>query len=203
MMLPTAFRLTVILGVSIPTIAHGQSLCTPGHLLQTLRHVEAQCGKVKSWHGYRRGASIRGTRRVSQHAFCNGVNGAIDAIFSNRACAVAALRKTRYSVITYGWSPHVHFGTDAWGSGRRNRGQVHVAATKTWPRTLQDSAEGSFASSSFGDSGWSDGGPDARARSDGGGWRDASSADNSRSAGPVRRGLSRPSRSLRVAKRRR
>lgn len=105
--------------------------CTPRHLLSTLRQVEAQCGAAKVVSGYRRGATIRGTGRVSQHSFCNGTNGAIDAVFSNRACALSALRKTKYMVLTYGRSAHIHFGTDGWGSGRR--GGVHVAQ-KQWPR---------------------------------------------------------------------
>jgi hypothetical protein len=195
MMLVTAFRLTVILGICCPTVVYGESRCTPGHLIQTLRQVEAQCGRAKSWDGYRRGAHIRGTRRLSQHAFCNGRNGAIDAIFTNRACAVAALRRTKYSVITYGWSPHVHFGTDGWGSGPRGRGQTQIAAKKAWPRTLQDSTESSWASANWDNNTWSN--------SSYGGSADLNSADGGWSAKPVRRGLSRPSRSFRAARRRR
>jgi hypothetical protein len=121
-----------LIGISFPVVAHGQSACTPQHLVETLRQVEGECGPAKTWGGYRRGAVIRGTRHRSQHAYCNGVNGAIDAVFSNRACALAALRRTGYMVITYGWSPHIHFGTD--GAG--------IAAAKTWPRTVASADRG-------------------------------------------------------------
>src|SRR5690606_34918647 len=124
------------------------SNCTPSHLASALRQVEAQCGKAKVVSGYRRGAVIRGTRRASQHSFCNGTNGAVDAVFSNRACALAALRKTNYTILTYRWSPHIHVGTDGWSRHARNgKRTVRVAQQQQqqWPRTLNDSN----------DSGWS------------------------------------------------
>lgn len=120
----------------VATEAQAQSTnCTPSHLVSALRQVEAQCGSAKIVSSYRRGATIRGTGRTSQHAFCNGTNGAIDAVFSNRACALSALRKTRYTILTYGYSNHIHIGTDGWSNGRR-RGSVHVVQ-KHWPRVAQ------------------------------------------------------------------
>jgi hypothetical protein len=102
--------------------AHSTS-CTPAHLASALKQVEAQCGTAKIVSGHRPGARIAGTGRVSQHSFCNGTNGAIDAVFSNRACALSALRKTNYTILTYGKSAHIHIGTDGW----RNGANTHVA----------------------------------------------------------------------------
>ena len=59
-------------GVAATSQAHADSSCTPAHLLSALRQVEAQCGAAKVVSGHRAGATIRGTRRVSQHSFCNG-----------------------------------------------------------------------------------------------------------------------------------
>jgi hypothetical protein len=107
--------------------------------------VEAQCGSATVVSGYRAGATIRGSRRVSQHAYCNGTNGAIDAVFRNRACALSVLRKTKYTILTYGSSSHIHIGTDHWAGGRatrmtkRKRGAIRVA-TKTWPRVLEQTS---------------------------------------------------------------
>ena len=67
-----------ILAVSFATATSAQaqlSSCTPSHLASAFRQVEAQCGKARVVSGHRAGAVIRGTRRVSQHAFCNGTNG--------------------------------------------------------------------------------------------------------------------------------
>ncbi|MCC6887548.1 MAG: hypothetical protein IT536_03355 [Hyphomicrobiales bacterium] len=142
---------TVALAASLAFAGHGEARgnCTPQHLLSTLRKIEAQCGRARVVSGYRPGATIRGTGRISQHAFCNGTNGAIDAMFGNRACAVAALRKTGYMVLTYGGSGHIHFGTDGWGNRRGSRfaqRQVHRrgarvaqhqpsrASAQYWPR---------------------------------------------------------------------
>jgi hypothetical protein len=103
--------------------------------MSALRQVQAQCGSARVVSGYRRGATIRGTRRVSQHSFCNGKNGAIDVVFSNRACALSALRKTNYTILTYGSSRHIHIGTDGWGySGtrvaHRHPGRVRTASKR-------------------------------------------------------------------------
>ena len=112
--------------------AHSSS-CTPPHLVSVLKQVEAQCGAAKVVSGHRPGARIRGTGRVSQHSFCDGQRGAIDAVFTNRACALSALRKTNYTILTYGWSSHIHVGTDGWGGGGHtrmatNRASSHVRA---------------------------------------------------------------------------
>jgi hypothetical protein len=113
----TASFVILAAGVAALTQARAHSSsCTPQHLLSTLKQVEAQCGAAKVVSSHRPGARIRGTRRVSQHSFCNGTNGAIDAVFSNRACALSALRKTNYTILTYGKSSHVHIGTDGWGN---------------------------------------------------------------------------------------
>jgi hypothetical protein len=104
-------------GLVAATPAQAHSSCTPAHLLSALRQVEAQCGRAKVVSGHRPGARIRGTRRASQHSFCNGKNGAIDAVFANRACALAALRKTNYAILTYRRSAHIHIGTDGWSRG--------------------------------------------------------------------------------------
>jgi hypothetical protein len=110
------------------------SRCTPGHLVSVLKQVEAQCGAARVVSGHRPGARIRGTRRVSQHSFCDGRRGAIDAVFSNRACALAALRKTNYTILTYGSSSHIHIGTDGWGAdggtrvAKRNAARTRVAS---------------------------------------------------------------------------
>ena len=109
----TAWLVILAATVAATTQSHAHSSgCTPQHLQSALKQVETQCGEAKVVSGYRRGATIRGTRRASQHSFCNGTNGAIDAVFSNRACALAALRKTNYTVLTYGSSSHIHIGTD-------------------------------------------------------------------------------------------
>src|SRR5262245_60076109 len=102
--------------------AHSSS-CTPGHLQSALKQVEAQCGSAKIISAHRPGARIRGTGHISQHALCDGTHGAIDAVFANRACALSALRKTNYTIITYGRSSHIHIGTDGW----RNGANTHVA----------------------------------------------------------------------------
>jgi hypothetical protein len=110
----------IILAASAAAATQAQahsSNCTPQHLTSALQQVEAQCGSAKIVSGHRPGARIRGTGRVSQHSFCNGTNGAIDAVFSNRACALSALRKTNYTILTYGKSAHIHIGTDGWGNG--------------------------------------------------------------------------------------
>ena len=127
--------------VAAPTVAastraqaHASS-CTPAHLTSALKAVEAECGSGKVISAHRPGARIRGTGHVSQHALCDGTHGALDVVFSNRACALNALRKTNYTIITYGSSSHIHIGTDGWRNGantlvaRRNivRG-VRVAA---------------------------------------------------------------------------
>ena len=137
-------------GVAATTQAPAHSSnCTPQHLVSALKEVEAQCGSAKVVSGHRPGARIRGTGRVSQHSFCDGTRGAIDAVFSNRACALAALRKTNYTILTNGSSSHIHIGTDGWGSdgnarvARRNTTGVRAASRQRsgvrvaqgqWPR---------------------------------------------------------------------
>lgn len=115
--------------VAVPAVAAStqaqahSSRCTPAHLTSALKQVEAQCGSARIVSTHRPGARIRGTGHVSQHALCDGTHGAIDAVFSNRACALSALRKTNYTIITYGRSSHIHVGTDGW----RNGANTHVA----------------------------------------------------------------------------
>jgi hypothetical protein len=127
--------------VAAATQAQAHSSCTPQHLLSVLKQVESQCGSAKVVSDYRRGATIRGTRRASQHSFCNGNNGAIDAVFANRACALSALRKTNYTILTYGSSRHIHIGTDSWGAGgalaanRSSTKRVRSARQRTTVRT--------------------------------------------------------------------
>jgi len=116
--------------------AHSSS-CTPQHLVSALKQVEAECGSARIVSDYRRGATIRGTRRASQHSFCNGTNGAIDAVFSNRACALSALRKTNYTILTYGKSAHIHIGTDGWGHGAN----TYVAHRSTTSRVRMASQQ--------------------------------------------------------------
>ena len=108
--------LAAAVAASTQAQAHSTS-CTPAHLVSALKQVEAECGAAKIVSAHRPGARIAGTGRVSQHSFCNGTNGAIDAVFSNRACALSALRKTNYTILTYGKSAHIHIGTDGWGNG--------------------------------------------------------------------------------------
>lgn len=110
--------------------AHSSS-CTPAHLMSAFKQVEAECGSAKIISAHRPGARIRGTGHVSQHSFCNGTNGAIDAVFSNRACALSALRKTSYTILTYGKSSHIHIGTDGWGSGANTNVARHNTTTRT------------------------------------------------------------------------
>jgi hypothetical protein len=111
--------------------AHSSS-CTPAHLTSALKQVEAECGSARVISAHRPGARIRGSGHVSQHALCDGTHGAIDAVFSNRACALNALRKTNYTIITYGKSSHIHIGTDGWRNGthvaRRNTVKARVAS---------------------------------------------------------------------------
>jgi hypothetical protein len=120
--------------------AHSTS-CTPAHLVSALKQVEAACGAAKIVSAHRPGARIAGTGRVSQHSFCNGTNGAIDAVFSNRACALSALRKTNYTIITYGKSAHIHIGTDGW----RNGVNTNVARRNTPARVRMASQQRSSA----------------------------------------------------------
>jgi len=126
--------LAAAVAVSTQAQAHSTS-CTPAHLVSAIKQVEAQCGSAKIVSAHRPGARIAGTGRVSQHSFCNGTNGAIDAVFSNRACALSALRKTNYTILTYGNSAHIHVGTDGWRNGvntnvahRNNTARVRMAS---------------------------------------------------------------------------
>ena len=120
--------LAAAVAASTQAQAHSTS-CTPAHLVSALKQVEAECGAAKIVSAHRPGARIAGTGHVSQHSFCNGTNGAIDAVFSNRACALSALRKTNYTILTYGKSAHIHIGTDGWGHGsKRRRPPQHHAA---------------------------------------------------------------------------
>lgn len=129
--------LAAVVAASTQAQAHSSS-CTPAHLTSALKQVEAECGSAKVISAHRPGARIRGTGHVSQHSFCDGQRGAIDAVFSNRACALSALRKTGYTIITYGRSSHIHIGTDGWRNGaantnvaRRNGANTHVAHRDT------------------------------------------------------------------------
>jgi hypothetical protein len=131
----TTFSLIILAaGMAAMSQAHARSQCTPQHLLGTLRQVEAQCGKARVVSGHRPGATIRGTRRASQHSFCNGKNGAIDAVFANRACALSALRQANYTVLTYRSSRHIHIGTDGWASGRTRVAHRGAARVRTAAR---------------------------------------------------------------------
>ena len=122
--------LAACVAASTQAQAHSSS-CTPAHLMSAFKQVEAECGSAKIISAHRPGARIRGTGHVSQHSFCNGTNGAIDVVFSNRACALSALRKTNYTIITYGKSSHIHIGTDGW----RNGANTNVARHNTTART--------------------------------------------------------------------
>jgi hypothetical protein len=137
--------------VAAPTVAastraqaHASS-CTPAHLTSALKAVEAECGSGKVISAHRPGARIRGTGHVSQHALCDGTHGALDVVFSNRACALNALRKTNYTIITYGSSSHIHIGTDGWRNGthvaRRNTVNARVAARQQRTGTRYASAQ--------------------------------------------------------------
>jgi hypothetical protein len=122
-------------GVGATGPAHAHSSCTPAHLVSTLRNVEAKCGSARIVSEYRRGAVIAGTHRASQHSFCNGTNGAIDATFRNRSCALSALRGKGYTILTYRWSPHIHIGTDGWRRGgtrlaRNGHARMRVASRR-------------------------------------------------------------------------
>jgi hypothetical protein len=125
--------LAAVVAASTQAQAHS-SRCTPAHLTSALKQVEAACGSAKIVSAHRPGARIRGTGRVSQHAACDGTHGAIDAVFSNRACALSALRKTNYTIITYGKSAHIHIGTDGWRNGvntnvaHRNTANMRLAS---------------------------------------------------------------------------
>ena len=128
--------LAAAVAASTQAQAHSTS-CTPAHLVSALKQVEAECGAAKIVSAHRPGARIAGTGRVSQHSFCNGTNGAIDAVFSNRACALSALRKTNYTILTYGKSAHIHIGTDGW----RNGANTHVARRNTTARVRMASRQ--------------------------------------------------------------
>ena len=137
--------------------AQAHSSCTPAHLVNALRQVEAQCGTARIVSDHRPGATIRGTRRASQHGACNGTNGAIDAVFANRACALSALRKTNYTILTYGRSAHIHIGTDGWGNGgtrvaQRQPARVRMASSR---RTGGGANGGSVAGIGAHDAQWS------------------------------------------------
>ena len=128
--------LAAAVAASTQAQAHSTS-CTPAHLVSALKQVEAQCGAAKIVSAHRPGARIAGTGSVSQHSFCNGTNGAIDAVFSNRACALGALRKTNYTILTYGKSAHIHIGTDGWGHGAN----TYVAHRSTTARVRMASQQ--------------------------------------------------------------
>jgi hypothetical protein len=165
----------IILAASVAAATQAQahsSSCTPQHLVSALKQVEAECGSAKVVSGHRPGARIRGTGRVSQHSFCDGTRGAIDAVFSNRACALAALRKTNYTILTYGSSSHIHIGTDGWGNGantnvaRRNTTRARVASrqrsgTRTASRQRAGvrvaHRQGARDQNGWGDGNWSNG----------------------------------------------
>jgi len=128
-----AVAATLASGIGAASQAHAHSSCTPQHLVSALQQVEAQCGAARIVSDHRPGARIRGSRHASQHSFCNGTNGAIDAVFANRACALSALRKTNYTILTYGRSGHIHIGTDGWSTGgtqvaRHRQTRVRMAA---------------------------------------------------------------------------
>ena len=165
--------LAAAVAASTQAQAHSTS-CTPAHLMSALKQVEAECGAAKIVSAHRPGARIAGTGRVSQHSFCNGTNGAIDAVFSNRACALSALRKTNYTILTYGKSAHIHIGTDGWGHGsnanvaRRNTTAARadgVAATFGHPhriatargRSRRATRSRSDEQNGWGNGNWSDG----------------------------------------------
>lgn len=141
--------------LALLTAAEARSGCTPQHLLSTLRQVEAKCGGATVVSDHRPGARIAGTNVISQHAFCNGSNGAIDAVFKNRACALSALRQTRYTVLTYGNSAHIHVGTDGWSSGHGRQVAQHQGYRGRL-RFAQRAATRVSAHSRYGGGGWDD-----------------------------------------------
>jgi hypothetical protein len=152
----------VILAANVvaASLAQAHASCTPAHLVSAVRQVEAQCGAARIVSDHRPGATIRGTRRVSQHAACNGSNGAIDAVFANRACALSALRKTNYTILTYGRSAHIHIGTDGWGNGgtrvaQRQPARVRMASGE---RSGDRTAYRQTVSARADDGAWSGGG---------------------------------------------
>jgi hypothetical protein len=151
--------------------------------MSAFKQVEAQCGSAKIVSAHRPGARIRGTGRVSQHASCDGTHGAIDVVFSNRACALSALRKTSYTILTYGSSSHVHIGTDGWRNGnariaRRNTTRTRVAdARRSGARSASRQRAGvrvaqnqrshgqdDWGNASWSDASWSSGGGAAYAQ---------------------------------------
>jgi hypothetical protein len=158
--------LAAVVAASTPARAHSSS-CTPSHLTSALKQVEAECGSAKIISAHRPGARIRGTGHVSQHASCDGTHGAIDVVFSNRACALSALRKTNYTILTYGSSSHIHVGTDGWRNGvntnvaRHNTTRARVAdARRSGVRSASRQRAGVRAAQgqwSGDQSGWSDG----------------------------------------------
>lgn len=193
--------------------AHSTS-CTPAHLVSALKQVEAQCGAAKIVSAHRPGARIAGTGRVSQHSFCNGTNGAIDAVFSNRACALSALRKTNYTILTYGKSAHIHIGTDGWRNGanthvaRRNTKNERVASRtragaryasrqRASVRTARARPQGeqngwdnaNWSAASWSDASWSNGGGAERAYAQRSGARSASRQRGVRAASRQRTGV--------------
>jgi hypothetical protein len=44
------------------------------------------------------------------------------------------LRKTGYTILTYGSSGHIHIGTDGWGSGRTRMAHRHPTRVRTASR---------------------------------------------------------------------
>ena len=123
-----------ILAACVATSTQAQahsSNCTPAHLMSAFKQVEAECGSAKIISAHRPGARIRGTGHASQHSFCNGTNGAIDVVFSNRACSLSALRNTSYTIITYGRSSHIHIGTDGWRNGANTNVARHNITART------------------------------------------------------------------------
>jgi hypothetical protein len=196
----------VILAATVAATTQAQahsSNCTPAHLTSALKQVEAQCGAAKIVSAHRPGARIRGTGHVSQHSFCNGTNGAIDAVFSNRACALSALRKTNYTILTYGKSAHIHIGTDGWRNGantnvaHRNTANMRVAsrqragaryASRQRAGVRTAAVQSSGEQNGWGDANWSDSGDTWSAHAQHSGGRSAARQRGTRVAARQRSG---------------
>jgi hypothetical protein len=197
--------------VAAPTVAAStqaqahSSSCTPAHLTSALKQVEAECGSGKVISAHRPGARIRGTGHVSQHALCDGTHGAIDVVFSNRACALTALRKTHYTIITYGSSSHIHIGTDGWRNGthiaRRNTVNARVAARQNTGARYASRQRAGIRTASVQSTREQNGWSDAAWSNDDASWSSAGGAEASYAQRPGARAASR--RGARVAARRR
>ena len=106
-----------------PAVSGSRLNCTSGAVRERLRAVAARFGPIRVISTFRRGATIRNTRRPSYHRYCNGT-GAVDfALVNNNTCArrraVARFLSGHNGGVGYYCGRHRHVHID--GGRRRAR----------------------------------------------------------------------------------